>query len=143
MGKKFKSHQPYKETLDTYKEIEKYIKEENDAKKDKFSFKQKKVKMPYKMYMGIKKSVIKKHQKETEFNQKNDILAQTNKKQKMMTTIILDKLDKQKEEKRNRKLIISRNKNRARFKDGVMNVGKNFKKDKILNDNKSKFNKKK
>lgn len=143
MGKKFKSHQPYKETLDTYKEIEKYIKEENDAKKDKFSFKQKKVKMPYKMYMGIKKSVIKKHQKETEFNQKNDILAQTNKKQKMMTTIILDKLEKQKEEKRNRKLIISRNKNRARFKDGVMNVGKNFKKDKILNDNKSKFNKKK
>ena len=143
MGKKFKSHQPYKETLDTYKEIEKYIKEENDAKKDKFSFKQKKVKMPYKMYMGIKKSVIKKHQKETEFDQKNDILAQTNKKQKMMTTIILDKLEKQKEEKRNRKLIISRNKNRARFKDGVMNVGKNFKKDKILNDNKSKFNKKK
>ena len=143
MGKKFKSHQPYKETLDTYKEIEKYIKEENDAKKDKFQFKQKKVKMPYKMYMGIKKSVIKKHQKETEFNQKNDILAQTNKKQKMMTTIILDKLEKQKEEKRNRKLIISRNKNRARFKDGVMNVGKNFKKDKILNDNKSKFNKKK
>lgn len=143
MGKKFKSHQPYKETLDTYKEIEKYIKEENDAKKDKFSFKQKKVKMPYKMYMGIKKAVIKKHQKETEFNQKNDILAQTNKKQKMMTTIILDKLEKQKEEKRNRKLIISRNKNRARFKDGVMNVGKNFKKDKILNDNKSKFNKKK
>ena len=143
MGKKFKSHQPYKETLDTYKEIEKYIKEENDAKKDKFSFKQKKVKMPYKMYMGIKKSVIKKHQKETEFNQKNDILAQTNKKQKMMTTIILDKLEKQKEEKRNRKLIISRNKNRAKFKDGVMNVGKNFKKDKILNDNKSKFNKKK
>ena len=143
MGKKFKSHQPYKETLDTYKEIEKYIKEENDAKKDKFSFKQKKVKMPYKMYMGIKKSVIKKHQKETEFNQKNDILAQTNKKQKMMTTIILDKLEKQKEEKRNRKLIISRNKNRARFKDGVMTVGKNFKKDKILNDNKSKFNKKK
>ena len=143
MGKKFKSHQPYKETLDTYKEIEKYIKEENDAKKDKFSFKQKKVKMPYKMYMGIKRSVIKKHQKETEFNQKNDILAQTNKKQKMMTTIILDKLEKQKEEKRNRKLIISRNKNRARFKDGVMNVGKNFKKDKILNDNKSKFNKKK
>ena len=143
MGKKFKSHQPYKETLDTYKEIEKYIKEENDAKKDKFSFKQKKVKMPYKMYMGIKKSVIKKHQKETEFNQKNDILAQTNKKQKMMTTIILDKLEKQKEEKRNRKLIISRNKKRARFKDGVMNVGKNFKKYKILNDNKSKFNKKK
>lgn len=143
MGKKFKSHQPYKETLDTYKEIEKYIKEENDAKKDKFSFKQKKVKMPYKMYMGIKKAVIKKHQKETEFNQKNDILAQTNKKQKMMTTIILDKLEKQKEEKRNRKLIISRNKNRARFKDGVMNVGKNFKKDKILIDNKSKFNKKK
>ena len=60
MGKKFKSHQPYKETLDTYKEIEKYIKEENDAKKDKFSFKQKKVKMPYKMYMGIKKAVINK-----------------------------------------------------------------------------------
>ena len=49
----------------------------------------------------------------------------------------------QKEEKRKRKRIISRNKNRARFKDGVMNVGKNFKKDKILNDNKSKFNKKK
>lgn len=142
MGKKFKSHQPNKETLDTYKEIEKYIKEENDAKKDKFSFKQKKVKMPYKMYMGIKKAVIKKHQKETEFNQRNDILAQTNRKEKMMTTIILDKLEKQKEEKKKRKLMISRNKNRARFQNGVMNVGKNFKRDKI-DDNKSKLLKKK
>ena len=53
MGKKFKSKHPSKDTIDTFKEIEKYITEEQNAKKDKFSFKQKKVKMPFKMYMGM------------------------------------------------------------------------------------------
>lgn len=143
MGKKFKSKHPSKDTIDTFKEIEKYITEEQNAKKDKFSFKQKKVKMPFKMYMGIKKSVIKKHEKEMEFNRKNDIIAQTNKKQKMMTQIILDKLDKKKQEKDNKKLIISRNKAKSRFKEGVLNVGKNFKRDKISNDPKTKLFKKK
>ena len=143
MGKKFKSKHPSKDTIDTFKEIEKYITEEQNAKKDKFSFKQKKVKMPFKMYMGIKKSVIKKHEKEMEFNRKNDIIAQTNKKQKMMTQIILDKLDKKKQEKDNKKLMISRNKAKSRFKEGVLNVGKNFKRDKISNDQKKKLFKKK
>lgn len=143
MGKKFKSKHPSKDTIDTFKKIEKYITEEQNAKKDKFSFKQKKVKMPFKMYMGIKKSVIKKHEKEMEFNRKNDIIAQTNKKQKMMTQIILDKLDKKKQEKDNKKLIISRNKAKSRFKEGVLNVGKNFKRDKISNDPKTKLFKKK
>ena len=142
MGKKFKSKHPSKDTIDTFKEIEKYITEEQNAKKDKFSFKQKKVKMPFKMYMGIKKSVIKKHEKEMEFNRKNDIIAQTNKKQKMMTQIILDKLDKKKQEKDNKKLMISRNKAKSRFKEGVLNVGKNFKRDKISNDPKAKLFKK-
>lgn len=143
MGKKFKSKHPSKDTIDTFKEIEKYITEEQNAKKDKFSFKQKKVKMPFKMYMGIKKSVMKKHEKEMEFNRKNDIIAQTNKKQKMMTQIILDKLDKKKQEKDNKKLMISRNKAKSRFKEGVLNVGKNFKRDKISNDPKAKLFKKK
>lgn len=78
--------------------------------------------------MGIKNSVIKKHKKEEEFNKANDIIDQTNKKQKVMTQIILSKLEKKKEEKDNRKLIISRNKARSRYKDGVLNVGKNFQK---------------
>lgn len=142
MGKKFKSKHPSKDTIDAFKEIEKYITEEQNAKKDKFSFKQKKVKMPFKMYMGIKKSVIKKHEKEMEFNRKNDIIAQTNKKQKMMTQIILDKLDKKKQEKDNKKLMISRNKAKSRFKEGVLNVGKNFKRDKISNEPKAKLFKK-
>lgn len=142
MGKKLKSKHPSKDTIDAFKEIEKYITEEQNAKKDKFSFKQKKVKMPFKMYMGIKKSVIKKHEKEMEFNRKNDIIAQTNKKQKMMTQIILDKLDKKKQEKDNKKLMISRNKAKSRFKEGVLNVGKNFKRDKISNEPKAKLFKK-
>lgn len=133
MGKKIKkANQPKKETISAFKEVENFITQEQEAKKDKFSFKQKKVKMPFKMYMGIKKAVLKKHEKEAEFNRINDIIGQTNKKPKMMTQIILDKYQKQKEEKRNRKLHISRNANKSRFKDGVLNVGKNFKKE-ILN----------
>ena len=68
MGKKFKSKKPTNETLSTFKEIENYIKEEQESKRDKFTFKQKKIKMPYKMYMGIKNSVLKKHKQEEEFN---------------------------------------------------------------------------
>ena len=61
MAKKNKKghFKPNKESVSTFKAIEKFIKEENESKKDKFSFQQKKVKMPYKMYMGIKNSVMK------------------------------------------------------------------------------------
>jgi hypothetical protein len=126
MGKKFKSKKPTNETLSTFKEIENYIKEEQESKRDKFTFKQKKIKMPYKMYMGIKNSVLKKHKQEEEFNKINSIIGQT-KNQKLMTQIILGKHEKEKEKKQQKKLFISRNKQRSRFKDGVLNVGKNFK----------------
>ena len=110
MGKRNKKHnKPHQDTLSTYKEIEKFIKEEQDSKRDKFTFKQKKVKMPYKMYMGIKNSVLKKHQKEMEFNKNNDIIASSDKNQKFMTKYVLDKYNKKQEEKRKQKLQISRN----------------------------------
>ena len=128
MGKRNKKHnKPHQDTLSTYKEIEKFIKEEQDAKRDKFTFNQKKVKMPYKMYMGIKNSVLKKHKKEMEFNKSNDIIAQSRRNQKFMTKIILDKFEKQKEQKRNRKLQISRNKRKSQLKDGTLKLSKDFK----------------
>ena len=129
MGKKFKKnhHKPTQESLATYKEIEKYIKEENESKKDKFSFQQKKIKMPYKMYMGIKNSVLKKHKKEMEFNKSNDIIAQSNKNQKFMTKYFLDKYNKQQEQKRQGKLKISRNHKKSQLKGGVLTLSKNWK----------------
>ena len=124
MGKKFKMKhkKPSAESLSTYKEIEKFIKEENESKKNKFSFQQKKVKMPYKMYMGIKKSVLKKHKKEMEFNKSNDIIAQSNKNQKFMTKYVLDKYNKEQERKRNQKLQISRNHKISQLKNGVLTL---------------------
>ena len=129
MGKKFKKrhNRPNTDSLSTFKAIEKFIKEENDSKKDKFSFQQKKVKMPFKMYMGIKNSVLKKHKKEMEFNKSNDIIAQSNKKQKFMTKFILDKYNKEQERKRQKKLQISRNHNSSQLKNGVLNLSKKWK----------------
>ena len=129
MGKKFKKrhNRPNTDSLSTFKAIEKFIKEENESKKDKFSFQQKKVKMPYKMYMGIKNSVLKKHKKEMEFNKSNDIIAQSNKNQKFMTKFILDKYNKEQEKKRQKKLQISRNHNTSQLKNGVLNLSKKWK----------------
>ena len=129
MGKKFKNkhNKPNNEHLSTFKVIEKFIKEENESKKDKFSFKPKKVKMPYKMYMGIKNSVLKKHKQEMEFNKNNDIIAQSNKNQKFMTKYILDKYNKDQERKRKQKLQISRNHKSSQLKNGVLNLSKKWK----------------
>ena len=130
MGKNFKKkyhNKPSNESISTFKEIEKFIQEEKNKQRDKFSFQQKKVKMPYKMYMGIKNSVLKKHKKEMEFNKSNDIIAQSGRNQKFMTKIILDKFEKQKEQKRNRKLQISRNKRKSQLKDGILKLSKDFK----------------
>ena len=130
MGKNHKNkyhNKPSKESLYTFKQIEKFIQEEKDKERDKFSFQQKKVKMPYKMYIGIKNSVLKKHKKEMEFNKNNDIIAQSNTNQKFMTKYILDKYKQKQEQKRKEKLQISRNNKTSQLKHGVLTLGKNWK----------------
>ena len=130
MGKNFKNkyhNKPSNESLSAYKQIEKFIQEEKNKERDKFSFQQKKVKMPYKMYMGIKNSVLKKHKKEMEYNKNNDIIAQSNTNQKFMTKYVLDKYNKQQEQKRKQKLQISRNNKTSQLKHGVLTLGKNWK----------------
>ena len=129
MGKNFKKkhHKSNNDSISTFKEIEKFIKEENESKKDKFSFQQKKVKMPYKMYMGIKNSVLKKHKKELEFNKSNDIIAQNKTNQKFMTKYVLDKYNKEQERKRQQKLQISRNHKTSQLKNGILTLGKKWK----------------
>ena len=129
MGKKYKKNynKTNNENLTTLKAIEKLIKEDNENKKNKFSFQQKKVKMPYKMYMGIKKSVLNKYKKEMEFNKNNDIIAQSHNNQKFMTKYILDKYNKEQEKKRQQKLQISRNHKTSQLKNGILTLSKNWK----------------
>ena len=130
MGKNFKKkyhNKPSNESISAFKQIEKYIQEEKNKQGDKLSFQQKKVKMPYKMYMGIKNSVLKKHKKEMEFNKNNDIIASSDKNQKFMTKYILDKYNKQQEQKRKEKLQISRNNKTSQLKHGVLTLSKNWK----------------
>ena len=125
MGKK-----KNEEINNIYKEIENYINEENESKKNKFVFQQKKVKMPFKMYLGIKNSVIKKQKKLEEFNKKNDIIAQTNfnnKKERFMTKFIMDKVNIKNENKKNKKLLYARNKIKSQLKEGTLKLGKKFK----------------
>lgn len=43
-----------------------------------------------------------------------------------MTKVFINKLEKKKEEKRNKKLQISHTKHKAQYKDGVLNISKNF-----------------
>ena len=130
MGKNFKNkyhNKPSNESLSAFKQIEKFIQEEKNKEREKFSFQQKKVKMPYKIYMGIKNSVLKKHKKEMEYNKNNDIIAQSNTNQKFMTKYVLDKYNKQQEQKRKQKLQISRNNKPSQLKHGVLTLGKNWK----------------
>ena len=130
MGKNFKKkyhNKPSNESISAFKQIEKYIQEKKNKQRDKISFQQKKVKMPYKMYMGIKNSVLKKHKKEMEFNKNNDIIASSDKNQKFMTKYILDKYNKQQEQKRKEKLQISRNNKTSQLKHGVLTLSKNWK----------------
>ena len=130
MGKNFKKkyhNKPSNESISAFKQIVKFIQEEKNKERDKFSFQQKKVKMPYKMYMGIKNSVLKKHKKELEFNKNNDIIASSNKNQKFMTKYVLDKYNKQQEQKRKEKLQISRNNKTSQLKHGVLTLSKNWK----------------
>lgn len=132
MGKKKNNNDNF---INMYKEIENFINEENENKKNKFSFQQKKVKMPFKMYMGIKNSVIKKQKKLEEFNKANDIIAQTNfnnKKEKFMTKYIMEKVNKKNEIKKNKKLLFARNKTKSQLKEGTLTLGKKFK-DKLNN----------
>ena len=133
MGKK-----KNEEINNIYKEIENYINEENESKKNKFVFQQKKVKMPFKMYLGIKNSVIKKQKKLEEFNKKNDIIAQTNfnnKKERFMTKFIMDKVNLKNENKKNKKLLYARNKIKSQLKEGTLKLGKKFKN--LINNKKS------
>ena len=133
MGKK-----KNEEINNIYKEIENYINEENESKKNKFVFQQKKVKMPFKMYLGIKNSVIKKQKKLEEFNKKNDIIAQTNfnnKKERFMTKFIMDKVNIKNENKKNKKLLYARNKVKSQLKEGTLKLGKKFKN--LINNKKS------
>ena len=121
-----------------YKEIENFINEENESKKNKFVFQQKKVKMPFKMYLGIKNSVIKKQKKLEEFNKKNDIIAQTNfnnKKERFMTKFIMDKVNIKNENKKNKKLLYARNKVKSQLKEVTLKLGKKFKN--LINNKKS------
>ncbi len=68
-----------------------------------------------------------KHKKEMEFNKSNDILAQSNTNQKFMTKYVLDKYNRQQEQKRRQKLQISRNNKTSQLKHGVLTLGKNWK----------------
>ena len=62
-----------------------------------------------------------------EFNKNNDIIAQSNTNQKFMTKYVLDKYNKQQEQKRKQKLQISRNNKTSQLKNGVLTLGKNWK----------------
>jgi hypothetical protein len=47
-------------------------------------------------------------------------------KEKLMTKVILNKEEHRLKLKKDRKLLISRNNNKSKFKDGVLNLSKNF-----------------
>lgn len=135
MGKnKKKSKRPLTETISAFKEIENYIKENDDHKKENFKAKNNKVKMPLKMYLGIKKAVLKKSNEERKFYKENNIIEQTKKEEKVMTKYFLDKAEHKKKEKEEKKLMISRRKNKKRFKNGTLNIGFNIR-NKILSKN--------
>lgn len=125
MGKRSKKKN--EEIAETYRQIQSLLKEEEAKDRKTFSFQQKKVKMPYKMYHGIKQKVISKYKKELEFNRQNDIIAQSNSNQKFMTKHILEKYNLEKEKIKQQKLLKSRNIKKSQLKAGVLKLANNFK----------------
>ena len=126
MGKRNKTKKT-SEIVEAFKQIQNFIKEEQNLTKTNFTFQQKKVKMPYKMYVGIKKKVLERHDNEKEYNKQNDIVDFNKKKEeKFMTRYILDRHEREKEKIKEKKLLKSRNNKRSQLQGGVMKVGKSW-----------------
>ncbi len=119
---------PQKETLNFFNDIKNFI----NRKKSQNELKQnlqlrETIKMPYKMYNGIKQSVIKKYNKNEEMNKMNNIIGESNlNSKKLMTKIIETKIEEEKISKKNLKLKFSYGKNKSKFKDGILKIGKGF-----------------
>ena len=133
---------PLKETLNLFSDIKSFINKSRSKENIKQSLQMReKQKMPFKMYKGIKAAVIKKHNKFKEENKSNNIFGQTMlKEQKLMTKVIEKRLEDEDADKMKKKLRFSHGKTKARFKNGVMSIGKSFIKN-LSSNNKSNGNK--
>ena len=127
-SKKIVKKAPQKETIDIYNEIKQFIKKQQTQDEKRINTQLRdKVKMPFKMYKGIKIAVKKKYEKEKLINADHGIIGQTGmKEKKLMTKFVENRLEKEEDEKNNMKLKFSHGKKKSKFKDGVMNVNKGF-----------------
>lgn len=86
-----------------------------------------KIKMPFKIYKGIKKSNIDKIKKLKDEEKINNIIGQSKiNEEKLMLKIIKNREENNIKNKKNSKLKFSRSKEKSRFKNGVLKIGKNF-----------------
>ena len=122
---------PQKETLNFFNDIKGFLNKNKTKEEKRQTFQMRdNVKMPFKMYKGIKNSVIKKSQKNADHNQMNNIIGESGKASgRLMTNIINKRIDGVKENRKNTKLMFSHGIKKARFRDGVMKIGKAFIKD--------------
>lgn len=133
---------PMKDTISSFNDIKKFIKgrESNDEKRMSLQLRETH-KMPYKRYHGIKLSVIKKHDQNVKHNISNSILAETHGKKKLMTKVIEKRLEAEDNQTKERKIRFSRAKTKTKFREGVMNLSKNFLKNVTGGANNNNFNK--
>lgn len=118
---------PTKETISSFMEVSDFIQASRTAEDVRLRAQQReKVKMPFKMYNGIKNSVKKKFKESQQVKKSNFIVGETHSKPKLMSTIIENGLKEQIEAKKNKKLRLSHFSKTSRFKEGVLDVGKNF-----------------
>ena len=107
-NKTVRTSRPTGEMINSFKEITNFVHKSQSEKNKNINNilnRKQKIKMPLKMYMGIKKAVLKKHEKEKSHNQivsenifyklrfQNAIIGETHKKEKLMTHVILNKLE--------------------------------------------------
>ena len=122
---------PTKDTLNSFKDIKNYI----DGKKSKDDIRLQKQlrethKMPYKRYKSIKLHVLKKNNQEIKNKSLNSIIAETHKKNKLMTKLILDRKQERDVKHKNSKLKFSYSKKKSKFQNGVLKIGKHILSDK-------------
>ncbi len=123
-----KNHKPKKDKVEAFKEINKFITSQvnNEEKSKMYAHKNKKFKMPYKMYQAINKSVKDKYEKRKFDDKANEVIGESHRKKKLMTRVITNKIENKKLKKNEKKQRIQMFNKKARLQDGVLKVSKSF-----------------
>lgn len=125
--KKNVNRKPNADTINAFSDIRNFIQNNQTSEEKRLKLQLRETqKMPFKRYMRIKRHVIKKQKNNESQANSNSIIAQTHMQKKLMTNIIEERVREKKLMKDTRKLNMSYNKTKAKFREGILKISNNF-----------------